>query len=82
MSNKSLVDEYILVMNDQPITANIALDDFISINKSIIPEAPVPPILVTTNNTYLKIKTRYRNFNHYKKCLKNKRKRQRKKRHN
>ncbi len=80
MSNKSSVDEYILVYNDENILSNDINDDFIKIDKCIIPEPPQLPVISDTNIVNLKVRIRYQNFNQYKKTLK--RKRQRKRRHN
>lgn len=56
-------------------------DNYINITNGSIPNPPgIPKKLLKENSTLkIKIKTRYDNFEHYKKCLRNKRKRQRQK---
>ena len=56
-------------------------DNFINVTNGYIPKPPeIPKSLFKGDTTLkLKIKTRYDNFEHFKKCLRNKRKRQRKK---
>tara|TARA_B100000131_G_C17963771_1_gene551503 strand:- start:223 stop:579 length:357 start_codon:yes stop_codon:yes gene_type:complete len=56
-------------------------DNFINIVNTHIPNPPKLPNNLFKGDTTLKIKikTRYDNFEHYKKCLRNKRKRQRQK---
>ena len=73
-------DEYIIVNNDESIVSIELEKDIINIYKQLIPKPPKPPKLPKKNsstNTKIKVKIRFNNLNHYKKHLKNKRKRQR-----
>ena len=78
-------EEYIMIQNNEKVISVEIGDEFIKIYKRFIPEPPKLPQKSRLTNNNLKIKTRYNNFAHYKKHLKNKRKRQRRKnnkRHN
>jgi hypothetical protein len=67
--------EYIIVDNDESILSIELEKGLINIYKQSIPIPPeLPPTSILTN-TQIKVKTRFNDINHYRKYLKNKRKR-------
>ena len=72
-------DEYIIVDNDESIVSIELEKGLINIYKQSIPTPPELPENTLLTNTQITVKTRFNDLEHYRKYLKNKRKRQKRK---